>query len=74
VHRDVVGLADVQRQRRPVQALAQQVAAQERGGAARPGQDLQDSAQDLLLQPGQHLRHRRGLPGRAAGQTGRDGG
>ena len=74
VHRDVVGLADVQRKRRAVQALAEQVTAQERGHSARTGDDLQDLAQDLLLQPGQRLGHCGGLlrPGCAAGQPGRD--
>jgi len=47
---DVVGLPDVQRQRRPAQALAEQVAPQEGGCPAGAGDDLEDLAQDLLFQ------------------------
>jgi hypothetical protein len=53
--RDVVGLADVQGQARAVQALAEQVPAEERRDAAGAGDDLQDSGQDLVLQDRQHL-------------------
>jgi hypothetical protein len=44
VHRDVVGLADVEEEGGAGQGLAEQVAAQERGGAAGTGDDLQDLA------------------------------
>src|SRR5580700_453453 len=74
---DVVGLADIQRQGGPGEGLAEQVAAQERRGAAGAGDDLQDLAQDLLL----HLRQRGGdlggdlgVAGCGAGQPGGNGG
>jgi hypothetical protein len=51
-----LGLPDVQRERRAIQALAQQVPAEEGGDPAWPGDDLQDGGQDLVLQHGQHLR------------------
>jgi len=49
---DVVGLADVQRQGRAAQGLAEQVAAQEGGDSPGAGQDLQDLGDDLVLQIG----------------------
>jgi hypothetical protein len=63
VDRDVVGLADVQRQGGAVQALAQEVAAQERGGPAGARDDLEDPVQDLVLELGQRLGDRRGVLG-----------
>ena len=72
-----LGLADVQREGGPGEGLAEQVPAQERGGAAGAGDDLQDLAQDLLL----HLRQRvgdrggdLGMAGGGAGQADRDRG
>jgi hypothetical protein len=56
VHRDVVGLADVQREGRAVQALPEHVAAEERRYGAGTGDDLQDPGQDLLLQLGEGIR------------------
>src|SRR5579862_4187493 len=76
VDRDVVGLADVEREGRPGQGLAEQVAAQEGGGAAGAGDDLEDLAEDLLLQVGERVGDgggERGAAGRGAGQAGRDG-
>ncbi len=58
-----LGLADVQRERGAVQALAEQVAAEERGDAAGAGDDLQDGGQDLVLEHGHHLRRPGGLRG-----------
>ena len=78
VDRYVVGLPDVEREGGAVEAFAGQVAAQEGGHAAGAGQDLQDLGDDLVLQAGQHLSDRGGLPGLlgltggAADQTGRN--
>ena len=60
---DVVGLPDIQRQRRPGQRLAQQVPAQERGHPTGPGDRLQHLAQDLLLQPSEEFGGRGSLGG-----------
>ena len=49
---DIVGPPYIQRQRGSVQALTQQVPAQERGDPAGAGDDLEDLAQDLMLQVG----------------------
>ncbi len=70
--RDIVGLADVQRQRGAAEALAEEVAAQEGGDPAGAGDDLDDPGQDLLLQPGQRLGVRR-PPGRVGGVGGAAG-
>src|SRR5579872_6663396 len=73
---DVVGLADVEREGRAGEGFAEQVAAQEAGGAAGPGDDLQDRAEDLLLQVGQGAGDggsELGPAGGGAGQAGRDG-
>jgi hypothetical protein len=67
---DVVGLADVQRERGSGQGLAEEVAAQEGGQAAGSGDDLDDPGQDLLLQPAQRLRRPAGRP--APGRLGPD--
>jgi hypothetical protein len=72
-----LGLADVQRDGRAAEGLAQELAAQEGGGGAGAGDDLQDLGDDLMLQPGQRLGGhggQLGLPGRAAGQPGGHGG
>jgi hypothetical protein len=61
------GLADVQREGGAVQALAEQVPAQEGGDAAGAGDDLQDGGQDLVLQHRQHLPRPAGLPGLRGG-------
>src|SRR5579875_3323623 len=50
VHRDLVRLADVQRQRGAIEAFPEQVAAQEGRDPARAGDDLEHLGQDLLLQ------------------------
>ena len=50
VRRDLVGLPDIQRQRRPGQAVAEQGATQERGHPVRPGHHRDDRGQDLVLQ------------------------
>src|SRR5260370_5299623 len=60
VHRDLVGLPDIQREGGAGQGLAEQGPAQDGGGAAGPGGDLQDLAQDPLL----HLGQRPGCRGR----------
>ena len=70
VLRDVVGLADVEREGGAGQGLAEQVPAQEGGGAAGPGDDLQDLGQDLVLQLGQGVGDRGGLLGVAGGGGG----
>jgi hypothetical protein len=69
-----LGLADVQRDGRAAEGLAQELAAQEGGGGAGAGDDLQDLGDDLVLQAGQRLGGQLGLPGRAAGQPGGHGG
>ncbi len=68
---DLVGLAGVQRQRRPAHPVAEEVAAQEGGDPAGAGDDLDDPGQDLLLQGGQRLAMRR--PGGRIGGIGWDG-
>ena len=52
VDRDLVALPDIEREGGPGQGLAEQVPAEEGGGAAGAGDDLEDLAQDLLLQLG----------------------
>ncbi len=53
VDRDVVGFADVEREGGAGQGLAEQLAAQDGGGAAGAGDDLEDLGQDLVFQLGQ---------------------
>ena len=68
---------DVQGQGGAVEALAQQLAAQEGRDPAGAGDDLQDPGDDVVFQLRQHLGDRGGFPGLAGGradQPGRDGG
>jgi hypothetical protein len=74
VEGDVVGLPDVQGEGGAGQGFAEQVAAQERRGAAGAGDDLKDLAQDLLLQLGQGVGDCGGVFGVAGRGAGRDGG
>jgi hypothetical protein len=50
-----LGLPDVEGEGGSGEGFAEQVAAQERGGAAGAGDDLQDLAEDLLLHRGQRV-------------------
>src|SRR5580704_2006325 len=75
VEGDVVGLADVEGEGGAGQGLAEQVPAQEGGGAAGAGDDLQDLAEDLVLHVGERVGGRGrvlGVAGGGAGQPGRD--
>src|ERR1700722_13160276 len=79
--RDVVGLADVEREGGASQGLAEQLAAQGGGGTAGAGDDLQDLGQDLVFQLGEggggrggDLCGLLGAAGGGAGQPGRDRG
>jgi hypothetical protein len=65
--------ADVQREGGPVEALSEQVPAQEGRCAAGAREDLQDLGQDLVLQVGQRVRDHRGLLGLASGAADKPG-